>query len=151
MQALRRVFASYFQVSRKPAADVVVLAFAAVAKSNMLCMADILNAEDRCTFSTEVLLARTMFQQLCEAAAFSADANPRSHSATLTPTPATRTHKRSISTSTNTSSNSGQTMLSVEQPARETAKAATYTNDKGRPNVHAALHHHDMLHGYGLP
>ncbi|KAA6413689.1 MAG: hypothetical protein FRX48_02050 [Lasallia pustulata] len=117
----------------------------------MLCMADILNAEDRCTFSTEVLLARTMFQQLCEAAAFSADANPRSHSATLTPTPATRTHKRSISTSTNTSSNSGQTMLSVEQPARETAKAATYTNDKGRPNVHAALHHHDMLHGYGLP
>ena len=98
MQALRKVFASYFQVSRKPAADVVVLAFAAVAKSNMLCMADNLNAQDRCTFSTEVLLAQTMFQQLCEAAAFSANANPRSRSATPTPTPATRTHQRSIST-----------------------------------------------------
>jgi len=128
IQALRTVFSSYFRTAGilKPTADVIILAFAAVVKSNMLCIINSLSSQNQRTFSAEVLLTQMMFQQLCEAAALSAKVNFCSCLMTSV-MPVLHTCSCQASTSTTASLSDEQAIQSVKvNTVRETIKEVLY-------------------------
>jgi hypothetical protein len=117
------------------AVDIIVVAFASVAKSNALLMADNLSTEDRANLSEAVSEARHKFIELLEAAALAVYSNSRSRSATpRTSRPATPT----------------RTTAASESAVGLKTKAESFRADQRRPNIHVALHYADQLNEYGL-
>ncbi len=122
--------------------NTVVIAFAAIAKSNTLLMADDLTVQDRAEFAINVKLGHHLFQQLLEAAAVASTINPRSRSATPT-------RSKSV-TPTRSLPQSQKPVQSVEPPVPTTAKAEEYRSDQRRPNVHVVMHYSELMNEYAL-
>lgn len=118
------------------AVDVIVVAFAAVAKSNAILMANALSIDDRSSLDEKVSTARLCFIELLEAAALAVTRNPRSRSATPNFSRAdTPSH----------------TMDADPTAApKEPKKAEELRADQRRPNVHIGVHYADHVKEYGL-
>lgn len=113
------------------AVNMIVSAFASIARSNALLMADSLTVSERANFITMILDARANFINLLEAAALAAVNNPRSRSTTPVRQSATSSRAGTPSAPTN-------------------AKAEAFRSDQNRPNVHIGIHYADVLKEYGL-
>ena len=124
----------FFNAAKKHTDDpvtFVVRAFAAVAKSNSLLVTAFANDRER--LGEIVKNARIQFQQLCTDAAGGVQTNPRRG---VTPAP----------------SRPATPMLPIASPTTGTAEkkgAVQYQNDRKKPNVHAGLHHEQMMEEYG--
>ncbi|KAN0068895.1 hypothetical protein V8E54_013064 [Elaphomyces granulatus] len=126
----------FFHAAKKHTQNPVVLAFAAMAKSNNLLVTDHI-ALDRERLGEIVKNARTQFQQLCIDAAGGVQTNPRRG---VTPVP-----RRSATPALPIVGPNA----SVTAEGEQKKGALQYQNDRKKPNVHAGLHHERTTKEFG--
>jgi hypothetical protein len=130
--------------------DLIVKAFASLAKSNSVLMGLKISAEDRANMGDIIRQTRIRYQQLCSFTSQSIVDNPRAYNRF-------GTHQPSIfrvpqGQDVQPEAGGGVAMPSVEEPSQqEVPKRATqYSHDMTRPNVHVGIHYPMITEEYSL-
>lgn len=130
------------------AADLAVVSFAALARSNMQLMAPAITAETRTRLPQDIADTRGYIHDLLEAGAVASRLNPHSRRTSRAAFPIV------VSPSSQARRAASQMQASSPMPdpelAGQTIRSSRYTKDQYRPNVHIGLHYSTQAAEYGL-
>lgn len=147
-------------LARIPATNIIVYMYAMMAKTNSILMSRSMMPSERRELKKHLIRSRLLYQCLCEAAATATPSRSRSTSvaSSRSPSPRRRTSWSQVSLDTHHSEQLDDNddaidenvdlELGYEEGATLSKKGGGYRALKGRPNVHVALHHPDIVKEY---